>query len=103
MGANVQAVEEIHGLDEHGEAGMAAQAATTADGLLDIWSSLEQAALPLDFAAFNEYHHGIKVRAQDIEVLKGCMKVGEREAKPMTALRELLDRLEAKRPAVSAS
>jgi hypothetical protein len=72
----VQAVQEIYGLDEHGEVGKAAQAATTADGLIDIWSSLGQAALPLDFAIFNKYHHGIKVRAQDIEVLKGCMQVG---------------------------
>jgi hypothetical protein len=44
-------------------AGKAAQAATTADGLLEIWRSLEQAAVPLDFAAFNKVHHGGKVSA----------------------------------------
>jgi hypothetical protein len=99
----IQAVQEIYGLDEHGEAGKAAQAATTADGLIDIWSSLEQALLPLDFAAFNKYHHGIKVRAQDIELLESCMQVGEREGKPMTALKELVGRVERKRPAASAT
>jgi hypothetical protein len=48
-------------------------------------------------------HHGIKVRAQDIELLKGCVKVGEREGKLMAALRELLDRVETKHPVASAT
>jgi len=66
---------------QSGVAGKAAQAATTADGLLEIWSSLEQAALPLDFAAFSKFHHGGKVRAQDIELLKDCVK-GRRTGRP---------------------
>jgi hypothetical protein len=41
-------------------AGKAAQSATTGHGLLEVWSSLEQATLPLDFAAFNKFHHGGK-------------------------------------------
>jgi hypothetical protein len=90
----VRSVQEIQGLEEHGVAGKAAQAATTTDGLLKIWSSLEQAALPLDFAAFNKFHHGGKVWAQDIELLKDCVKVGEQEGQPMSALKELLNRLQ---------
>ena len=83
----VRSVQEIQGLEEHGVAGKVAQAATTTDGLLEIWSSLEQAALPLDFATFNRFHHGSKVRAQDIELLNDCVKVGEQEGQPMSALR----------------
>ena len=90
----VRSVQEIQGFDEHGMTGKAAQAATTADGLLEIWRTLEQAALPLDFAAFNKFHHGSKVRAQDIELLKDCVKVGEQEGQPMSALKELLDRVQ---------
>jgi hypothetical protein len=75
-------------------AGKAAQAATTADGLLEIWRSLEQAAVPLDFAGFNKVHHGGKVSAQDIELLKDCVKVGEQEGQPISALKELLDRVQ---------
>jgi hypothetical protein len=90
----VRSVQEIQGFEEHGLAGKAAMASTTADGLLEIWRSLEQAALPLDFAAFNRFHHGSKVRAQDIELLKGCVKVGEQEGQPMSALKELLARVQ---------
>jgi hypothetical protein len=92
----VRSVQEIQGFEEHGVAGKAAQAATTADGLLGTWSSLEQATLPLDFAAFNKFHHGSKVRAQDIELLKDCVKVGEQEGQPMSALKELLDKVQTR-------
>jgi Ketopantoate reductase PanE/ApbA len=90
----VRSVREIQGFEEHGVAGKAAQVSTTADGLLEIWSSLEQAALPLDFAAFNKFHHGDKVRAQDVELLNDCVKVGEQECQPMSALKELLVRVQ---------
>ena len=99
----VRSVQEIQGFEEHGMAGKAAQAATTADGLLEIWRSLEQAALPLDFAAFNKFHHGGKVRAQDIELLKDCVKLGEQEGQPMSALKELLARVQTKYLAGQAS
>ncbi|WP_035359834.1 hypothetical protein [Edaphobacter aggregans] len=90
----ILSVQEIQGFEEHGAAGTAARAATTGDGLLEMWTSLEQAAFPLDFAGFNKFHHGGKVRAQDIELLKDCVKVGEREGQPMSALKELLDRVQ---------
>jgi hypothetical protein len=90
----IRSVQEIQGLEQHGAAGKAAQAATTGEGLLEMWTSMEQAALPLDFAGFNKFHHGGKVRAQDIELLKDCVKVGEREGQPMSALKELLDRVQ---------
>ena len=99
----VRSVQEIQGIEEHGMAGKAAQAATTGDGLLEIWSSLEQATLPLDFAAFNKFHHGGKVRAQDIELLKDCVKVGKQEGQPMSALRELIDRVQTRHLAGAAS
>jgi hypothetical protein len=90
----VRSVQEIQGFAEHGVAGKAAQTATTAEGLLEIWSSLEQAVLPLDFAAFNRFHHGGKVRAQDIKLLKDCVKVGEQEGQSMSALKEIIGRVQ---------
>jgi Ketopantoate reductase PanE/ApbA len=96
----VRAVQEIQAFEEHGSAG---KAAATGDGLLDIWNSMEQAAFPLDFAAFNKLHHGVKVRAQDIQLLQDCVKVGEREGQPMSALKELLDRVENTLPCRTAS
>jgi hypothetical protein len=90
----IRSVQEIQGFEQHGAAGKAAQAATTGDGILEVWTSLEQAAFPLDFAGFNKFHHGSKVRAQDIELLRDCVKVGEREGQSMSALKELFDRMQ---------
>ncbi|GAA2551936.1 hypothetical protein GCM10010435_22650 [Winogradskya consettensis] len=49
--------------------------------------------LPLDTAAFNRFHHGGKVKAQDTRVLRDFAAEGERLGRPMTALRELLSRI----------
>lgn len=54
----------------------------------------ERATLPLDLQAFNRFHHGGKVRAQDVEVLRNCLADGQRHGRPMTALRALLARLD---------
>ncbi|MGM0881400.1 MAG: 2-dehydropantoate 2-reductase N-terminal domain-containing protein [Bacillota bacterium] len=49
--------------------------------------------LPLDYQAFNRFHHGGKVRAQDVESMQNSLAEGQRHGHQMTALQELLKRL----------
>lgn len=56
---------------------------------------MEQEMLPLDYQAFNRFHHGGKVHAQDVEGLRTCLAEGRRQGRPMTALQSLLARLDA--------
>jgi len=56
---------------------------------------MEQAALPIDFSAFNHFHHGGKVRAQDLQVLRNCLAAGLARGRKMAALGELVARYEA--------
>ena len=91
----VHAVQEIQGLDEHGSIGKTAQGSLTGDSLLELWSSFENATLPLDFAGFNKLHHGGKVRSQDIKLLQDCVDLGERQGSEMKALKQLLVQVRA--------
>ncbi|WNV87594.1 2-dehydropantoate 2-reductase N-terminal domain-containing protein [Umezawaea sp. Da 62-37] len=50
---------------------------------------------PLDTAAFNRFHHGGKVRRQGMDVLRDSVTEGQRQGRPMTALRTLLTRAES--------
>jgi hypothetical protein len=90
-----RAVREIARLREHGLGGKVAALALTNGMALKIWTSVEKSALPMDFAAFNKFHHGGKVKAQDIKVMNECVALGEAEGAPMNALKELLARLAA--------
>lgn len=49
---------------------------------------------PLDYQAFNRFHHGGKVHAQDVSALRDCLADGQRQGRKMTALKTLLDRLD---------
>jgi len=51
---------------------------------------MERDMLPLDSQAFNRFHHGGKVRAQDVEALRDCLAEGQRHGQPMVALQALL-------------
>jgi hypothetical protein len=55
---------------------------------------LQRDALPLDYQAFNSFHHGGKVHAQDVAALRDCLADGQRHGRPMTALNALLTRLD---------
>lgn len=92
----VEAVRAIRGLAEHGETGRQAAATLTADGLATLWRGLEQAALPLDFAAFNAYHHGHKLKEADLMLLQQLIARGKGEGRDMGAVAELLSRLAAR-------
>ena len=91
----VRAVQEVQELDEHGSIGKAAQASLSADSLLKMWTSLENAMLPLDYAEFMKLHHGFKHRSQDIQLLEDCVDLGERQGSEMKALKQLLVQLRA--------
>lgn len=88
-----EAMRAILGLAEHGEAGSEAARALTAESVLAGQKALEAAARPLDYAAFNAGHHGAKVHAADVAMMRGCIARGEAEGRDMTAVRQLLQRL----------
>ncbi|KAH8654161.1 hypothetical protein BGZ61DRAFT_374005 [Ilyonectria robusta] len=92
----VAAVKEIQRLSIHGEPGQQAARQTTEDEFAASLAAREKQMLPLDWQAFNRYHHGAKVNAQDREHLHACQEIGETDGKPMSALRELLQRVEAR-------
>ncbi|MEJ8305434.1 hypothetical protein [Saccharibacillus sacchari] len=48
--------------------------------------------MPLDLQAFNRFHHGGKVREQDIQSLRESLADGLRAGRRMTALKKLLER-----------
>ncbi|KAL5610873.1 hypothetical protein FOBRF1_006990 [Fusarium oxysporum] len=90
----VAAVKEIQGLGIHGEPGQQAASQTTEDEFAASLAAREKQMLPLDWQAFNRYHHGAKVNAQDREHLRACLLIGETDGRPMSALKELLQRVE---------
>ncbi|KAI1413821.1 hypothetical protein F5Y13DRAFT_160130 [Hypoxylon sp. FL1857] len=90
----VASVKEIQGLGIHKELGQQAAGTTTEAGLAASLAAWEKHMLPLDLQAFNRFHHGKKVNAQDREHLRACVSYGEAEGKPMSALKELLRRVE---------
>ena len=55
----------------------------------------EQVYLPVDWSAFNRFHHGGKVREQNIQLLRDVFVSGRSKGRAMPALTELLDRFEA--------
>ncbi|RNI22726.1 ketopantoate reductase family protein [Rufibacter latericius] len=89
----VNAMREYQRLPVFGAAGLAASEQTSAEGVLEGFQQMEQAALPLDFSAFNKYHHGGKVNAQDIAIFHEALGHGEATGADMPALRELIARL----------
>ncbi|MGV6873232.1 2-dehydropantoate 2-reductase N-terminal domain-containing protein [Pseudochelatococcus sp. B33] len=89
----IDAMRAILGLSEHGSAGALAAKALTSESVLATQRALEAAASPLDYVAFNARHHGVKVHAADVAMMRGCIAQGEAEGRDMTAARQLLRRL----------
>ena len=58
-------------------------------------AKMEAICLPVDYSAFNQFHHGGKVREQDIQVLRDTLASGRSQGRAMLALTELLERYEA--------
>lgn len=94
-----QAQNEITALAQFGWIGKLVALLMTDTVNAAIQRKVERDAMPLDYQAFNRFHHGGKLRAQDVQVMHHCVAAGERQGKPMTALRTLLDRLDAQQRA----
>ena len=89
------AMKEIAGLSKFGETGRRVQAALSAELLGQMQAAMEAGLRPLDFTAFNRYHHGGKVLAQDVGVLRDCLALGTATGHPIPRLKELLARYDA--------
>lgn len=90
-----RAQREIMALPQHGWLGKLLSLLLR-DGLaMMLLRKLERDCLPLDFHAFNRFHHGGKVRAQDAQVMANCVRSGEAQGRPMTALKDILRRMDA--------
>lgn len=96
-GVAVEAVREVVALDEHGAAGQAAAARISGETVTRMWTAFEEDSSPLDLNAFNAFHHGGKVAAQDREFLQHFVTAGQRRGSPMTALEQLTAQQEAAR------
>ena len=93
----VKAVQEVVRLKHRGWRGKVAGIMLTRSVVAKIWGSIEKASRPLDFQAFNAFHHGGKVGKQDIELMEACVTQGERNGQSMASLKRLLAMLAAHR------
>jgi ketopantoate reductase len=50
----------------------------------------ERDAAPMGYTAFNRFHHGAKVLAQNVQIIENCIAAGERPGQEMAANRSLL-------------
>ena len=90
-----RAQSEIAALPQHGWIGRLVSLLLT-DGLsARLQRKIEQDSWPLNYQAFNRFHHGGKVKAQDVQVMQNCLASGQRQGRAMPALAELLRRWEA--------
>lgn len=98
-----EAVREIQDLGSHEEQNTTTQGVTTGQSLIDMWKAWEAATLPMDLQAFNRFHHGGKVNAQDQQLLLDCVAAGQAIGQPMKALQTLVERATAHRSKVVAT
>lgn len=94
-----EARREVAALPEFGMDDATIAQTMSDEALADAQIQTEQICLPLDYQAFNHFHHGGKVSAQDLEVMRNCARAGERHGRPMSALNEIIERLEQTRAA----
>ncbi|MDE0364101.1 MAG: hypothetical protein OXP09_00845 [Gammaproteobacteria bacterium] len=62
--------------------------------LTRVWRGTSKAALPLDYHAFNKFHHGGKVLAQDMEIVRDILHREEGRGRELPNLGRLLKRLD---------
>ncbi|RAI85865.1 ketopantoate reductase [Paenibacillus pabuli] len=84
---------EIATLPQHGLVGKIMGVVMGSRMTGNIHLKMERDMLPLDYQAFNRFHHGGKVRTQDIESIRNSIVEGQRQGRPMKALKELLQRV----------
>ncbi|GIH78228.1 ketopantoate reductase family protein [Planobispora longispora] len=77
----VNSMREIQQLSVFGPTGQAAAEQTTPEGVLQMFRQMTQLSKPLDFAAFNAYHHGGKVNQQDLDFLDDARRRADAEGR----------------------
>ncbi len=95
MALAARAMAETMALPQHGWRGKLGALMINRFTLARMNKSMERNALPVDYSAFNRFHHGGKVREQDMDVMRQCAESGRAQGKAMPALNELLRRYEA--------
>jgi len=88
------AMKEIMRLPENGWPGKLASLLIRPTTLAKNIIKMERDCLPLDSNGFNKFHHGGKVREQDIQVMRQCTESGKAQHKSMPALDEIIRRYE---------
>lgn len=90
-----KAMLEIFALPQHGVLGKCvAVLARPFNMLTTMYKGMNADASPLDFHAFNKFHHGGKVLQQDIMMARQTLEYEEGRGKKMPTLRALLARLD---------
>jgi hypothetical protein len=89
------AMRDMISLPEHGWVGWVSAPLLQTPVLHWLLNKMYEASLPLDFHAFNRFHHGAKVRAQDLQVMQNCLASGRAQGRKMAALGELVARYES--------
>ncbi len=103
MSLGSQAMKEIMRLPQHGLMGKLGGMFLSPKMLAKSNAKMEEDCLPVDYSAFNKFHHGGKVRLQDAQSLHQSLKSGQEQGINMPALTELLRRYDALIAADSAS
>lgn len=86
---------EIVALPQHGFLGKVIAALGGPLNLLTkMWDGTANSAAPLDFHAFNKFHHGGKVMAQDIDISRDLLSREEGRGRKLPMLRRLIERLD---------
>ena len=98
LSLGARAMGEILALPEHGWRGKLASLIMGPKTLAKTLTSMERNCLPLDYTAFNRFHHGGKVRAQNLQVMRHCAEAGRAQGRPMTALTELIESFAGQAP-----
>ena len=88
-----KSIKEIVALPQHGMTGKLLSLALGPMLVGKLVRKFERESRPLDFHQFNRFHHGAKVRAQDIQVMRNCLQSGESQGQQMPTLKRLIQRL----------
>jgi hypothetical protein len=91
LALGARAMGEILALPEHGWRGKLASLVMRPKTLAKTLTSMERDCLPMDYTAFNRFHHGGKVREQNLQVMRRCAEAGQAAGRPMPALTEIIE------------
>lgn len=91
-----KATLEIFALPQHGFLGKIVAVLSRPFSILTkMYKNMDADAAPLDFHAFNKFHHGGKVLEQDLEMARHTLEAEEQRGRKMPNLRALLARLDS--------